>query len=261
MTNEQKQKVIDYILENYKNKTAPEIANILNISVSTVYRIKTKFKLNNSLNPIFKLNKEQEQIILGGILGDGNIKPNGINCYYRECHSVLEEDYLIWKYNKLYDITTQKIYDIPARTENQNPQKSFQTKNSSIFNYYKSLTLDEVIEKIDELGLIIFFLDDGWISKKNYKGNLISCNFGLATGILNEKQTELIINKFKEKMNISWHLTGHKEKEFHLNSEDNEKFVNIVLKYFDLNMDIIKKKIYPYLISKKRVKDSPIPLQ
>ena len=64
--------------------------------------MRKRYKLTDKQNPIFHLNSLQEQIILGGKLGDGNFKPNGKkNYYYRESHASDEYEYLLWKMNAL----------------------------------------------------------------------------------------------------------------------------------------------------------------
>ena len=71
LTDEQK----TYVENNYgKGKTAVQIAKELNVPLNSIYRFAQKKKLSKKLNPVFEITNFQEQIILGGILGDGSFK-------------------------------------------------------------------------------------------------------------------------------------------------------------------------------------------
>lgn len=220
--------------DNYGKIKAKELAAMFNVSINTIYHAAKHLKLTQKLNPVFELTPEQHQIILGGILGDGNLKKNGKNHYYRECHAIGEEDYLRWKADQLGDITTGKIFDIPGR--GYSPQVGFQTKNSSTFTEYAEMNRMDVIEKIDELGFVIWLLDDGWIRK-----NCKSRSMGIARGTLTDEEAEGLIIKASE-LGLSMHCVGSKQ-DFSLNSENNKRIKELVYKYFDSSMDIIQKKI------------------
>lgn len=57
-----------------ERKSAPEIARELGLKTHQVYKAAYFFELGSDLNPEFEISDIQDQIILGGILGDGNFK-------------------------------------------------------------------------------------------------------------------------------------------------------------------------------------------
>ena len=233
LTDEQK----TYVENNYgKGKTAVQIAKELNVPLNSIYRFAQKKKLSKKLNPVFEITNFQEQIILGGILGDGSFKKNGSNYYYRECHAIPEAEYLEWKFNALKNLTTSKLYNIPKRKESQNDQIGFQTVNTPSLNPYVHMDIDEVIDKLDELGIIIWLLDDGWI-RKNSKVH----SYGVSTADFTDEQINRIIQKLDE-FGLSAHIIGTK-KELSLCSVNNARIKEIAYKFFPKDMDIIKKKI------------------
>lgn len=254
MSNEEKDAVKQYIIDNCEIKSSVQIASELDLSYNTIAALKTELGLTKMLNPIVFLNVYQHDIILGGILGDGNIKPNGkTSCYYRECHAISETDYLLWKFQMLYNLTTKRTYDIPIRSYCNQPQIAFQTINSPTFTWYKALTLEQVVSMIGPLGLYIFFLDDGWVSKAYYKGKLSSCSFNISGGVLTLTQMQMVCKRFFDVLGIELHIVGKQSFDFLMPCKYNEIFVTGMLQYFDINMDIMQKKILPYLNKKNGI--------
>ena len=224
----------EILKEQYGKVKARELAKMFNVTINTIYNAAKNLKLTQKLNPKFKLTDEQHQIILGGILGDGNLKKNGRNYYYRECHAIEEKEYLTWKFEQLKNVTTDKIYDIPGR--GYSPQVGFQTKNSETFSKYAAMDKIDVIKNLNELGFIIWALDDGW-----YRSNSkIGC-YGISRGLLTEEEAHALIEKAAD-LGLEMHCIGSSG-DFSLTSVNNFRLKEIAYKYFDKSMDIIKKKI------------------
>lgn len=237
LTLEQQQTLKD----NYGKIKAKEFAEMFGVSINTIYHAAKNLGLTQALNPVFELSKEQHQIILGGILGDGSLKKNGNNHYYRECHAIGEQDYLMWKFEKLKNVTTGKIFDIPGR--GFSPQVGFQTRNSSTFSNYACMNRIDVIKSIDDLGFIIWALDDGWFRNNSNVG----C-YGISRGTFSDEEAEELINKANS-LGLTMHCIGSSQ-DFSLVSSNNARLKEIAYKYFDKSMDIIEKKI-----NKLKVKD------
>ncbi len=225
----------EILIENYGKITAKKLAEMFGVSIHTIYNAAKHLKITQKLNPVFSLTPEQHQIILGGILGDGNLKKNGTNHYYRECHAVGEREYLKWKANQLDGLTTGKIFNMPARN-GFSPQVGFQTRNSSTFTKYANMSKLEVIKQLGELGFVIWLLDDGWI-RRNSK----VCSIGVSRGTLTAEESEALIAKAAQ-LGLSMHCVGQ-SKDFSLTSINNAHIKEMVYKYFDSSMDIIQKKI------------------
>lgn len=222
----------------YGTMTAKEIAQQLDVSINSVYNFAKKEKLTKPLNPEFEIAERQEQILLGGILGDGSFKKNGTNYYYRESHAVPEADYLKWKYKELKNMSTGKLYDIPARRETQNPQIGMQTVNTPSLTPYAKMTRMEAINKIDELGLIVWMLDDGWC-----RHNCKSGCYGISAAAFSAEEIDAILEKMKT-FGLNGHVIDSKQ-DISLTTENNKTIKEIAYRYFPKTMDIMKKKINP----------------
>ena len=220
----------------YGKIKAEEIAKYLDINIHKVYRIARDLNVVSHLNPQFELTEEQRQIILGGILGDGSFKKNGSNYYYRETHAIGEKDYMLWKFRKLYNLTTKRTYDIPARN-GANPQLAIQTVNSPVWQQYVEMPRYEVINALTELGYAIWMLDDGWICRKAK-----ACNISVAGGTLTDEELMLLIDKGKE-LGLDGHIVGIKEKAITFLRHNNARVREIMYSFFPETLDIVIKKI------------------
>lgn len=125
-----------------------------------------------NLSKIFT--KDCKQVLFGSILGDASLIVDGINCYFEEVHSIKQRDYLRWKYIflKLFNAKTKskqfknyklnKIYrQFLLRTSSSPTLTEFH--NQFYPNGKKTITIN-ILNQLDELGLAIWYLDDGHIT-------------------------------------------------------------------------------------------------
>lgn len=204
--------------------------------------MRKRYNLTDKQNPIFELNDLQKQILLGGKLGDGNFKKNGLNnYYYRENHAEDEKEYLEWKMNMLGNniITKRGIYKIKKGGWNCQQSYGFSTKTSPTFTEYNNLSISETISKLDYRGLIMFMLDDGWFSNHSKEGN-----FCISGGMLTRENLEELCIQFK-KYNINdVHIVGIKRLDVSIPKENNFKLYEMATNFIPNDIDIIKKKFY-----------------
>ena len=225
--------IIDY-LYNKKRMTSKEIGKLLNLTSHQIHHRLQKYKLSNPLNFECAFTEYQEQIILSGILGDGNLKHNGKNYYYRESHSVKEREYLLYKYNIMKEITTKRIQFIKKRKITQNNQLLYQTKNIVSLNKFSRMSKTDVIKKLNWFGICLLFLDDGWYSSSSKRGYL-----KLSTGLLNTFEIKLLTSKINSELNIESYNINQ---EIVIKSKYNKWVTFLFLEIFG-DIDIIKKKI------------------
>src|SRR5262249_17302100 len=90
------------------------------ILVSPEHRVLTEYgwKEDKEIDPgmnVFvsgtKISREQEQVILGGLLGDGYLSKGNTPCY-SESHSLKQEQYLLWKARVLLNFNPSIRRDI-----------------------------------------------------------------------------------------------------------------------------------------------------
>lgn len=235
-----KEKYLKFILENKNKLTNQEIAKQLNISKSYVTKIKRENNISSSID--YEINFIQEQILISGILGDGNYKRNGrYNYYYRECHSILEQEYLEWKFNSLKPLTNNcTITFIPKRTPTQNDQKIFNTKTLKELIPYANMSIKDAILKLKDLGLILYILDDGWKHRHSKKNN--NYNINLAVHGLSEDEKILLLKQFDIVLGIKGKIICSDKNTISFSKNDNIKFIEILKKYKLLGLDVTNKK-------------------
>lgn len=212
----------------YGIKTAAEIAEMLSVPQSRVYKICEYLGMKES-NPTVTFSEHQEQIILGGILGDGNIKRNGSNYYYREDHGRTELEYCYWKMEQLEPYISKGGFHITDKRRNQ---MGFQTVNSPTFSEYKHMETIEVINALDETGAVVYLLDDGWAR---------DTGFCLSTGSFDRETENALVAKLNEIFDTNATVISHQTISFH--KSDMPNLLAAMNRVIPHDIDIYKKKI------------------
>ena len=132
------------------------------------------------------LTHEQEQVLIGTIIGDGCIFKCKKARFHRMnlAHSLKQEKYFMMKFNILEPIVKtlpKKRTWTDARTNNEYHEIRLQSLTDKMFSslyaqwYYggKKILNLENLQKIDALGLAIIFFDDGYFLRG---GGYISMN-------------------------------------------------------------------------------------
>lgn len=90
---------IDQFKRVWSESTAIETAEHFGCSRSTINRLVEKYELfKKKLKLPNKFSKKQKELLIGSMLGDGSLsKPINGKSTFRECHSVLQKEYLQWK--------------------------------------------------------------------------------------------------------------------------------------------------------------------
>lgn len=116
------------------------------------------------------LSPTEYQIILGGILGDGNLRINGRYPQYREGHSIAQEAYLLWKAEKLKAL----IPNIRYATSNKGHRAIYLRLKTCkdlrpLYNAFylsgtkKAIDNAKILLKVRALALAVWFMDDGTV--------------------------------------------------------------------------------------------------
>jgi len=169
-----------------------------------------------------KITEKQEQLILGGILGDAAIRmgnDKSHNARITFVHGIKQYEYCIWKYEQLKDIvkTEPKIkinggygdkvitfntISLPCLTEIYNSTKR---------NGTTTIT-EEFLDKITSpLALAIWILDDGSLDKKNI--------YHISLGDRTQFETELLQTWMELKWGIESTITKSKEYVIHISKK------------------------------------------
>ena len=130
---------------------------------------------------LYDLNDEQEQIMIGSYLGDGNVSAHGPSRYrLRAIHGAAQTEYALWKAS-LVQGGTSSVKFIAKNGYAQKPAVSFCTKmygSQLPFSVKKTKCDDALIAKIDARALAIWFMDDGsTVQGKFNAAKLWTCSF------------------------------------------------------------------------------------
>jgi len=159
-------------------------------------------------------------IIVGSYLGDGCIpKPQtkNSNCYLKVQHSIKQLEYAKWKSNLLGKFASEPL--IVKRVFKGNPYTCcafstkvhpFCTRLRKLYKDGKKTINNSILSYLDELGLAIWYMDDGSILRNRYKrkdgskGPLKFRGIKIAACSLSEAEIDLLVEYLKRKWNFEF---------------------------------------------------------
>ena len=200
-----------------------------------------------------KLSKEQKNLLIALLIGDGTISSNYV---FKLSHSKHQREFLEWKV-KLATDAGFKLNGIKEYISKcgYNTGKEVLYSQFSINPTIKALRRTVYVPKktltrkllnwLTPQGIAIWYMDDGCININTSKQrNSIQYTIRIATCV-RENIANVIINYFKETWNINMHIFNEGENTFSIMTcayEDTIKFVNIVKPYI-LQVPSLKYKI------------------
>lgn len=191
------------------------------------------------------LSKEQKRLLIALLIGDGTISSNYV---FKLSHSIDQREYLEWKVellNKL-GIKNNGIKEYISSC-GYNKGKGVIYSQLSLNSTIKALRRSVYIPKkiftrnmldwIDEQGLAIWFMDDGFINinESEQRHGSIQRNIKISTCV-DEETCSMIIKYFKEKWNVEFRPFLEKSKLYSIatrTNEDSDKFISIVKPYVE----------------------------
>lgn len=191
------------------------------------------------------LSKEQKRLLISLLIGDGTISSNYV---FKLSHSVEQSEYLKWKVdllNKL-EIKNNGIKEyISSCGYNKGKgviysqlsiNSTIKALRRSVYTPKKTFTRN-LLNWLDEQGLAIWFMDDGFINinESEQRYGSVQRNIKISTCV-DEKTCNEIIKYFKEKWNIEFRPFIEKSKLFSIatrTNEDSDRFISIVKPYVE----------------------------
>lgn len=171
----------------------------------------------------------EKQIILGSLLGDMycRITNSCKNAQVEEVHSMKQQSYLLWKLSRLeslsFNLRETEIGALHA-----------ESRVYSVLNYYYCLFYKNgkkqvnrvILDKLDALGLAVWYMDDGSYSKKDK-----NCRF--YTNCFSYEENLLIKRWFEERWNLlprihSCFKRGKSYYFINFNAENTKKLISII---------------------------------
>lgn len=196
-----------------------------------------------------EMGNDLKQLLIGSLLGDGcfcSVGGTTKNMCLSIAHSAKQKEYLEYKWRVLdkYNLVSPIVeYHINNhRYSHELVGYRFKSKLHPIFTnirrrYYDSnghkRVYEEFVKDIDALGLAIWYMDDGFVTKNSCI--LSTCSFTL------EEQT-LLANILLEKFNLHFTVGKH-DNSMYLQAKDFPRFVELVRDYIIPSMQY---KLIPY---------------
>lgn len=194
------------------------------------------------------LSREQQQVILGGLLGDSSFNKKRKTIVFS--HSIKQEGYLIWKYSFFNMDDVGKFYH--RHYEGGYENKTFELKNRNhklddlydflykhlYSNYGRKKISLKYLNQLTPLGLAIWWMDDGCLSV--HKGN----RYGkLCTECFNYEEHILLQKYFKDKWGIFVDIKVEKHQYYFLrfNVRALKQLISIIYKYVTMCPSMIYK--------------------
>lgn len=214
-----------------------------------------------------KFTKKSRNLLIGMLLGDGTISNN---YSYKLAHSESQKDYIEWKIKLLNNFGIKnsglKSY---IKTKGYCPNTIVYYTQLNIIPFIKILRRvfykpkkiignRKLLNRLDELGIAIWYMDDGHINiRKDKNGRPMGFYIKIAT-CLPKNELQIIIDYFKEVWDISFYMfhEGKKEDSFSLccGTKEGIKFINLIKKYVLQVPSMIHKITYD-LSQRKRALD------
>lgn len=187
-----------------------------------------------------KFNKESRNLLIAMLLGDGTISNNYV---FKLSHCIGQEDYLSWKIKLLNNFAIKnnglKHY---VSSAGYNIGKEVCYTQLSIIPFIKVLRRviyspkkiignRKILNRLDSLGLAIWYMDDGHINYRKTNGKVHGFYIKIATCTPKE-ETQIIIDYLKEQWNINFYM--FKEGPGYslcCGTKEGIKFIDIVKKY------------------------------
>ena len=174
-------------------------------------------------NKILKFDEEQKQTLLGSLLGDGSIVYSSGGYSFRETHSYKQKEYLLWK-NKFLNFNFG--YNKKRNEHHINKgNKAFIFYRELFYPNDKKIVTREILDKLEPLGLAVWFMDDGNYRYRDKCSSIATLGFSL-------KENQIIQQWLKERFNINCKIYSLKKNYFiRLDKKNTKKFIKIIKPY------------------------------
>lgn len=183
-----------------------------------------------------KINKQTREMLLFMAFGDGCITKSG---YFSMRHCLAQKEYLQWK-DKLLNkngIKTTGLYFVSNNNYGAYETRTYTHKfiklyRKVLYTPNKKYSKIKILNKLNSLGLAIWYLDDGGISKRVLKSGEKSIKELMLNTHLTKEENQVIIDYFFEKWGIKFSQCKNKGRyRLRCGKVQAEKFIKIIEKH------------------------------
>ncbi len=208
------------------------IYNVEKLQVRELYKLVKKWNYDIQHSPLMLVTAEENNLIIGSLLGDASIRQREKNSCFRFSHSIAQRDYAEWKKKIMSNFELSEFREVKRRIKNGFIHAvDFSTKTHPIFNYYRNLIYKSGIKKVtpelliqlNPASLAVWICDDGSYSKK--QGYIILC-----TNSFSMEEHNLMKEFFNRRFGLNPTVGFRDGKYYYLRfkQEDSKKLINIV---------------------------------
>lgn len=220
----------------YKGFSDYKIAKELNMSPDGVYSHRMRhgyFRKSLKENIEVSLTKEQKEVLIGIMLGDGHLSKSNVNPRFATAHCEAQKEYSIhivevfnslsWKWYKNIpknpDKRTGKIYE-SYRVESPANPALLEFYNSFYINRKKIIPIDLLEKYFTEKSLAYLYMDDGTKTKSGYI---------IATNNFTKKEIDEFRIFLKRKFDLETSL--HRDNVLYIRSISKDTFTSLINPY------------------------------
>ena len=177
--------------------------------------------------------KQKRSVVIGMVLGSSYIHRNG-NLSVKHCLNQMP--YLQFKMNLLQEnqipeLKIQEFVGYSGCKLETRIRPIYKSVRRKLYKHGLKQISRQTLDYLDDLGIAIWFQDNGSISVKKRAGRIHACEITLNT-YCSKEENEIIISYFKEVWNIQWGLSTNKCKyRLRMGTKEGRKLVKIVKPY------------------------------
>lgn len=236
-----------------EQKSMQEIADYYNVHKDTIRICLSKLgvsRFRGKISGNLEITNELQQILIGSLLGDGSfVYGSGRckNCFLSIGHSEKQLEYLRYKVGIISKYGfTNKIYKYSySNTRYKSGNLTtyyYKTNLHPIFTQIRNQSYDlngikrinqEFVSDIDPLGLAIWYMDDGYVTKNSCI--LSTCSF-------TQEEQRVLADILLKKFNLHFNIGKH-DNSMYLQAKDFPLFVKIISPYI---ISCMQYKLIPY---------------
>ena len=184
------------------------------------------------MSNIKKIEKQGRKLVLAMALGDGNINSRG---YLQIRHCLKQREYLEWKQQLLRQagINTTDVYDVNNHGYGGVELRTYchdfvKVYRKLLYKPHKIIAQRNVLNKLDPLGIAIWYMDDGGLTIRRKNGKICSFQIMINTCVSKE-ENDVIIQYFKERWDINFYSCKNRGRySLVCGTREGRKFLKIV---------------------------------
>lgn len=185
---------------------------------------------------IMKITKKSRDLVLYMTFGDGTINKNSGYLAIRHC--LKQKEYLEWKRDLLIKngINCSEIYYVKNNGYGAYEFRTYSHEFIKQIRRYlytpkKNIANIKQLNKFNELGICIWYFDDGGLSQVKKDGKIVSNTLMINT-MLEKEENQIIIDYFVKKWNIQFRQTkNHGKYRLECGTSEARKFIELIKPY------------------------------